>query len=108
VAEALGDLPLALAHFADTAHPDHRSAFAGYKRIVRGYDGFQIPTQAVIATCVLTRTGQKLPPGGIGAYTPRSQTAIRARWMSTGLMASRPLRGLTRRLFFSKAGRSTC
>jgi 2-polyprenyl-6-methoxyphenol hydroxylase-like FAD-dependent oxidoreductase len=47
---------------------------------------------------------QKLPPGGIRAYAPQSQRAIWARWISTRLMASRPLRGLTRRLFFSKAG----
>jgi 2-polyprenyl-6-methoxyphenol hydroxylase-like FAD-dependent oxidoreductase len=70
------------------AHPDHRPAFAGYERIVRPY----------------VDTGQKLPPGGIRAYAPQSQPAIWARWMSTRLMASRPLRGLTRRLFFSKAG----
>jgi len=43
-------------------------------------------------------------PGGICAYAPQSQRAIWARWMSTRLMASRPLGGLTRRLFFSKAG----
>jgi hypothetical protein len=48
--------------------------------------------------------GQKLPPGGIRAYAPQPQRAIWAPWMSTRLMASRPLRGLTRRLFFSKAG----
>jgi 2-polyprenyl-6-methoxyphenol hydroxylase-like FAD-dependent oxidoreductase len=71
-----------------TAHPDYRQAFAGYERIVRPY----------------VDTGQKLPPGGVRAYAPQSQRAIWARWMSTRLMASRPLRGLTRRLFFSKAG----
>ena len=49
-------------------------------------------------------TGRKLPPRGIRAYAPQSQAAIRARWMSTRLMAGRPLRGLTRRLFFGKAG----
>jgi 2-polyprenyl-6-methoxyphenol hydroxylase-like FAD-dependent oxidoreductase len=69
------------------AHPDHQSAFAGYERIVRPY----------------VDTGQKLPPGGVRAYAPQSQPAIWARWMSTRLMASPLLRGLTRRLFFSKA-----
>jgi 2-polyprenyl-6-methoxyphenol hydroxylase-like FAD-dependent oxidoreductase len=71
-----------------TAHQDYQQAFVGYERIVRPY----------------VDTGQKLPPGGIRAYAPQSQRAIWARWMSTRLMASRPLRGLTRRLFFSKAG----
>jgi 2-polyprenyl-6-methoxyphenol hydroxylase-like FAD-dependent oxidoreductase len=70
------------------AHADHRPAFAEYERIVRPY----------------VDAGQKLPPGGIRAYAPRSQRAIWARWMSTRLMVSRPLRGVTRRLFFSKAG----
>jgi hypothetical protein len=64
------------------------TAFAEYERIVRPY----------------VDVGQKLPPGGIRAYAPQSQRAIWARWMSTRLMASRPLGGLTRRLFFSKAG----
>jgi 2-polyprenyl-6-methoxyphenol hydroxylase-like FAD-dependent oxidoreductase len=71
-----------------SAHPDHRPAFAAYERIVRPY----------------VDAAQKLPPGGIRAYAPQSQRAIWARWISTRLMASRPLRGLTRRLFFSKAG----
>jgi 2-polyprenyl-6-methoxyphenol hydroxylase-like FAD-dependent oxidoreductase len=70
------------------AHPDHRTAFAGYERIMRPY----------------VDIGQQLPPGGMRSYAPRSQRAIWARWTSTRLMASRPLRGLTRRLFFSKAG----
>jgi 2-polyprenyl-6-methoxyphenol hydroxylase-like FAD-dependent oxidoreductase len=70
------------------ACPDHRLAFAGYEKILRPY----------------VDVGQQLPPGGIRAYAPQSQPAIWARWMSTRLMASRPLRGLTRRLFFSKAG----
>jgi 2-polyprenyl-6-methoxyphenol hydroxylase-like FAD-dependent oxidoreductase len=70
------------------ASPDHRLAFAGYERIMRPY----------------VDAGQKLPPGGIRSYAPQSQRAIWARWMSTRLMTSRPLRGLTRRLFFSKAG----
>jgi 2-polyprenyl-6-methoxyphenol hydroxylase-like FAD-dependent oxidoreductase len=70
-----------------TSRADHRSAFAAYERIVRPYVG----------------TGQQLPPGGVRAYAPQSQRAISARWISTRLMASRPLRGLTRRLFFSKA-----
>jgi 2-polyprenyl-6-methoxyphenol hydroxylase-like FAD-dependent oxidoreductase len=67
---------------------DHRLAFAGYERIMRPY----------------VDASQKLPPGGMRAYAPQSQRAIWARWMSTRLMASRPLCGLTRRLFFSKAG----
>jgi 2-polyprenyl-6-methoxyphenol hydroxylase-like FAD-dependent oxidoreductase len=71
-----------------TARPDYRLAFADYERIVRPY----------------AEAGQQLPPGGIRTYAPQSQRAIWARWMSTRLMASRPLRGLTRRLFFSKAG----
>lgn len=71
-----------------TTGTDHRQAFAQYERIVRPY----------------VEVGQKLPPGGIRAYAPLSQRAIWARWMSTRLMTSRPLRGLTRRLFFSKAG----
>jgi 2-polyprenyl-6-methoxyphenol hydroxylase-like FAD-dependent oxidoreductase len=70
------------------AGPDHRRAFAGYERILRPY----------------VDAGQQLPPGGIRAYAPQSRAAIWARWTSTRLMASRPLRGLTRRLFFSKAG----
>jgi 2-polyprenyl-6-methoxyphenol hydroxylase-like FAD-dependent oxidoreductase len=70
------------------AQPDHRAAFTAYERIVRPY----------------VDNGQQLPPGGVRAYAPQSQRAIWARWMSTRLMASRPLRGLTRRLFFSKAG----
>jgi 2-polyprenyl-6-methoxyphenol hydroxylase-like FAD-dependent oxidoreductase len=70
------------------AQPDHRAAFAAYEQIVRPY----------------VDTGQKLPPGGVRSYAPQSQGAIWARWMSTRLMVSRPLRGLTRRLFFSKAG----
>ena len=70
------------------ARPDCGLAFAGYERIMRPY----------------VDASQKLPPGGIRAYAPQSQRAIWARWMSTRLMASRPLRGLTRRLFFSKAG----
>jgi predicted dithiol-disulfide oxidoreductase (DUF899 family) len=69
------------------ACPDHGLAFAACERIMRPY----------------VDSGQQLPPGGIRAYAPQSQPAIWARWMSTRLMASRPPRGLTRRLFFSKA-----
>ena len=71
-----------------TSGPDHRAAFANYEKIMRPY----------------VAIGQQLPPGGVRAYAPQSQRAIWARWMSTKLMASRPLRGLSRRLFFSKAG----
>jgi hypothetical protein len=67
--------------------PDHSHAFEAYERIVRPY----------------VDTGQQLPPGGIRSYAPQSRAAIRARWMSTRMMVSRPLRGLARRLLFSKA-----
>jgi 2-polyprenyl-6-methoxyphenol hydroxylase-like FAD-dependent oxidoreductase len=67
--------------------PEHRPAFAAYERIVRPY----------------VNTGQQLPPGGIRSYAPQSRAAIWARWMSTRMMVSRPLRGLSRRLLFSKA-----
>lgn len=71
-----------------TARPDYRLAFAGYEKLVHPY----------------AAAGQQLPPGGIRSYAPQSQLAIWSRWMSTRLMASRPLRGLARRLFFGKAG----
>lgn len=48
-------------------------------------------------------TGQRLPPGGIRSYAPSSRAAIRLRNVSTRLMLARPLRGLAKRLFFSKA-----
>jgi hypothetical protein len=46
---------------------------------------------------------QALPPGGIKGYAPPTRRAIRNGILATRLMVSRPLRGLTRRLFFSKA-----
>ncbi|MCW2756332.1 MAG: FAD-binding monooxygenase, partial [Nocardioidaceae bacterium] len=69
------------------AHDDHGEAFARYERLVRPYVG----------------TAQELPPGGVASYAPRTQAAIRARWLFTRLIVSRPLRGLAQRLLFSKA-----
>lgn len=49
------------------------------------------------------RQGQELPPGGMGSYAPSSRLGIRLRVLTLKLMVSRPLRGLARRMFFSKA-----
>ncbi|MFI6074578.1 hypothetical protein ACIA5C_23765 [Actinoplanes sp. NPDC051343] len=66
---------------------EHQPALAAYERIVRPY----------------VQIGQQMPPGGIRSYAPQSKAAIRARWISTRMMVSRPLRGLSRRLLFSRA-----
>lgn len=62
-------------------------AMARYNELVRPY----------------VNTGQKLPPRGMKGYAPGSAAAIRARILSTRLMVSRPLRGLTKRLMFERA-----
>jgi hypothetical protein len=49
------------------------------------------------------RQGQELQPGGIEGYLPRTRLAIRLRVLSMRLMVSRPLKGLAKKLFFSKA-----
>lgn len=48
-------------------------------------------------------TGQKLPPGGIRGYAPKSRAAIWLRIASTRLMVSKPFRGLAKKTLFSKA-----
>lgn len=65
----------------------HEAAFAAYEERMRPY----------------VRQGQILPPGGIRGYAPHTRAAIRNRIWSMKLMVSRPLRGLARRLFFSRA-----
>ena len=69
------------------ADGDHEAAFAAYEARLRPY----------------VRQGQELPPGGIKSYAPTSALAIRSRVLSYRLMASRPLRGLVTKLFFSRA-----
>jgi len=68
-------------------HASVAEAFAAYEERMRPY-----VTQA-----------QQLPPGGIKGYAPPTARAIRRGILTMKLMVSRPLRGLTRRLFFSKA-----
>ncbi|MGH3501563.1 MAG: FAD-binding monooxygenase, partial [Nocardioidaceae bacterium] len=48
-------------------------------------------------------TGQKLPPGGIRSYAPKSRAAIWLRIASTQLMVSKPFRSLAKKMLFSKA-----
>jgi 2-polyprenyl-6-methoxyphenol hydroxylase-like FAD-dependent oxidoreductase len=69
------------------ADGDHERAFAAYEERMRPY----------------VRQGQELPPGGLEGYVPRSRTAVRMRVLATRLMVSRPLKGLAKRMFFSKA-----
>jgi 2-polyprenyl-6-methoxyphenol hydroxylase-like FAD-dependent oxidoreductase len=69
------------------ADGDHERAFRAYAERMRPY----------------VRQGQELPPGGIEGYMPRTRRAIRLRVLSLRLMISRPLRGLAKKLFFSKA-----
>jgi 2-polyprenyl-6-methoxyphenol hydroxylase-like FAD-dependent oxidoreductase len=66
---------------------DHDRAFVAYEERMRPY----------------VRQGQELPPGGIEGYAPRTRLAIRLRVLSMRLMISRPLRGLAKKMFFSKA-----
>jgi 2-polyprenyl-6-methoxyphenol hydroxylase-like FAD-dependent oxidoreductase len=66
---------------------DYVRAFAGYETTLRPY----------------VTNAQQLPPGGIRGYAPASRFAIRSRTFSTRLMVSRPLRGLVKKLFFSRA-----
>jgi 2-polyprenyl-6-methoxyphenol hydroxylase-like FAD-dependent oxidoreductase len=68
-------------------HASHEAAFAAYEERMRPY----------------VTQGQVLPPGGIRGYAPQTRAAIRNRIWSMKLMVSRPLRGLTRKLFFAKA-----
>jgi 2-polyprenyl-6-methoxyphenol hydroxylase-like FAD-dependent oxidoreductase len=69
------------------ADGDHDRAFAAYEGRMRPY----------------VRQGQELPPGGIEGYAPRTRLAIRLRVLSMRLMISRPLKGLAKKMFFSKA-----
>jgi 2-polyprenyl-6-methoxyphenol hydroxylase-like FAD-dependent oxidoreductase len=69
------------------ADGDHRAAFTAYEARMRPY----------------VRQGQQLPPGGMKSYAPTSAFAIRSRILTTRLMVTRPLRGLTKKLFFSHA-----
>ena len=69
------------------ADGDHDRAFAAYEERMRPY----------------VRQGQELPPGGIEGYAPRTRFAIRMRVLSMRLMISRPLKGLAKKVFFSKA-----
>jgi len=66
---------------------DHERAFGAYEDRMRPY----------------VRQGQELPPGGMGSYAPSSRLGIRLRVLTLKLMVSRPLQGLARRMFFSKA-----
>jgi 2-polyprenyl-6-methoxyphenol hydroxylase-like FAD-dependent oxidoreductase len=66
---------------------DHERAFRAYEERMRPY----------------VRQGQELPPGGLAGYVPRSRAAIRMRVLATRLMVTRPLKGLTKKMFFSKA-----
>jgi 2-polyprenyl-6-methoxyphenol hydroxylase-like FAD-dependent oxidoreductase len=69
------------------ADGDHETAFVAYEARMRPY----------------VRQGQELPPGGIKSYAPMSALGIRSRFLSTRLMVSRPLRGLVKKMFFSRA-----
>jgi 2-polyprenyl-6-methoxyphenol hydroxylase-like FAD-dependent oxidoreductase len=60
---------------------EHTTAFARYQELMRPY----------VAEC------QKLPPGGIGGFLPKSGAAIRMRNVSVKIMTSRLLRGLMAR-----------
>jgi 2-polyprenyl-6-methoxyphenol hydroxylase-like FAD-dependent oxidoreductase len=62
-------------------------AFARYEAIMRPY----------------VKQGQQLPPGGMKGYAPHTDRAIRNRVRSMKIMVSPMFRGLTRKLFFSKA-----
>ncbi|MFI6316596.1 FAD-dependent monooxygenase [Nonomuraea sp. NPDC050556] len=57
---------------------EHVAAFARYEEVLRPY----------VTEC------QKLPPGGVGGFLPKSRMAIRMRNVSVRAMTSRPLRGL--------------
>lgn len=69
------------------AAPDHRTAFDRYEQVLRPY----------------VRTGQELPPGGIGGYAPRSALAIRLGALTMRSMTRWPMRPLLERQF-AKAG----
>ncbi|MFG1675836.1 FAD-dependent monooxygenase [Micromonospora sp. NPDC049282] len=66
---------------------DHR---AGYRRYEEGLRAHVVK-------------GQKLPGGGISGFLPAGRVAIRLRDASMRAIASRPVRGLATRLFFSHA-----
>ncbi|GAA4539111.1 FAD-dependent monooxygenase [Pseudonocardia xishanensis] len=68
-------------------HDSVAEAFAAYEERMRPY----------------VAQAQELPPGGIRGYAPPTHRAIRRGIVMMRLMVSRPLRGLTKRLFFSKA-----
>jgi len=70
-----------------TEEQDRAAAFARYEKLVRPY----------------VDTAQKLPPGGLRSYAPRTRSAIRLRIATTRLMVSRPLQGLAKKLLFSKS-----
>jgi 2-polyprenyl-6-methoxyphenol hydroxylase-like FAD-dependent oxidoreductase len=69
------------------AADDHRAAFDRYEQIMRPY----------------VERSQKLPPGGVSGYAPRSAAYIKARTASMGAMTRWPLRSLMARQF-AKAG----
>jgi 2-polyprenyl-6-methoxyphenol hydroxylase-like FAD-dependent oxidoreductase len=69
------------------ADGDHERAFRAYEERMRPY----------------VRQGQELPPGGMEGYAPRTRLAIRLRVLSMRLMITRPLKGLAKKMFFSKA-----
>lgn len=71
----------------ELARDDHTTALRRYEQLVRPY----------------VAAAQKLPPGGIRAYAPRTRAGIWARIATTRLMVSAPLQGIVKKLFFSKS-----
>ncbi len=69
------------------AEGDHRAAFARYEDVMRPY----------------VEQAQKLPPGGVSGYAPRSRLDIRLRTVSMNWMTRWPLRPLIAGQF-AKAG----
>ncbi len=69
------------------ARGDHRTAFDRYEEVARPY----------------VTTAQKLPPGGVSGYAPRSALAIRLRTASMRSMTRWPMRQILARQF-AKAG----
>ena len=62
-----------------------------------GYRRFEERLRAHVAK------GQEIPGGGLAGFLPAGRTAIRMRDASMRVLASRPMRGLATRLFFSHA-----
>jgi 2-polyprenyl-6-methoxyphenol hydroxylase-like FAD-dependent oxidoreductase len=62
---------------------DHRAAFASYEAKLRGY----------------ANQCQKLPPGALRGFLPRTRTAIRLRNQSMRMATARPWRGLVAKAF---------